>query len=543
MMLYRLQPTTQVALNGKPRGCRPRRGIVLLAVLVVIVLLSLATYQYSDLMVAEYKGVVNAQRAQQARAFADSGIHYAAALVSNAENLASVNGNIWDNPDIFRDVAVGDESKNGAGRFALVAPADPDDTLSSTSRAGVIDEAGKINPNALMKLDPSGQLLYDALLKLPNVTDENAACIADWLDADSEPRQNGAESDYYSGDLEPFLCKNGPLDSIGELMHVKSITRAVLYGNDYNGNGIQDPDEAGDTEGFNPGLAAYLTVYSREQNTDSNGQALTYVNESDLNAFYEKLAPAVTEDMTKYIIMYRQYGPANTSGKQQSVGQTLNSLLGGGQTKGQSRGKGKSSTPKTIKGNLAAWSPDLDKKGSKKIASLFDLVNSQVSIPGKGKNDPATVFQSPLNDAAKRRELLPKLFEYATIFQESEIPARVNVNTASREVLAAVPEISSIDVESIVALRPKMSSSEPPDPIFQTPAWLLTEAKLTTGTLKKLEKYVTTRSQVYRVQSVGYFDGAGPTARIEAVIDVNAGRPRILMWRDVSELGGGKIAP
>jgi type II secretory pathway component PulK len=518
---------------------QPRRGIVLLAVLVVIVLLSLAAYQYSDLMLAEYKGVVNAQRAQQARAFADSGIHYAAAVISNPDNVAALSGNIWDNPEAFRKSFVGDPKKGG---FVLVAPPDPDDTLSSASRTGVIDESGKINPNALLKLDPSGESLYDALLKLPNITEENAACIVDWLDGDDEPRQSGAENDYYSADAQPYMSKNGPLDSIGELLHVKSITRAVLYGNDFNGNGIQDADEGSDTEGFNPGLAAYLTVYSREQNTDARGLALTYINEADLEVFYEKLAPGVTEDMAKYVIMYRQYGPANNSGKKQSLGQTLGALAGVGKTKGKTKGKGKDSTPQPIKGVLSSWSPDFEKKGNTKISSLFDLVNSQVSIPGKGKSDPATIYQSPLNETAKRRELLPKLFEYATIFQESSIPARVNVNTACREVLAAIPEISSTDVESIVALRPKMSSSEAPDPIFQTPAWLLTEAKLTTATLKKLEKYVTTRSQVYRVQSVGYFDGPGPMARVEAVIDTNAGRPRIIMWRDVTELGGGKIA-
>jgi hypothetical protein len=44
---------------------------------------------------------------------------------------------------------------------------------------------------------------------------------------------------------------------------------------------------------------------------------------------------------------------------------------------------------------------------------------------------------------------------------------------------------------------------------------------------------------VYRVQSVGYFDGKGPAARVEAVIDANGGRPRILAWRDLSELGRG----
>ena len=40
-------------------------------------------------------------------------------------------------------------------------------------------------------------------------------------------------------------------------------------------------------------------------------------------------------------------------------------------------------------------------------------------------------------------------------------------------------------------------------------------------------------------RSVGSFDGKGPSFRIEAVIDTNNGRPRILMWRDMTDLGKG----
>jgi hypothetical protein len=54
-----------------------------------------------------------------------------------------------------------------------------------------------------------------------------------------------------------------------------------------------------------------------------------------------------------------------------------------------------------------------------------------------------------------------------------------------------------------------------------------------------VDRYITTAAQVYRVQSVGYFDGGGPTVRIEAVIDTNAGRPRIVYWRELTELGKG----
>ncbi|HZT83104.1 MAG TPA: hypothetical protein VFA26_22945, partial [Gemmataceae bacterium] len=81
------------------------------------------------------------------------------------------------------------------------------------------------------------------------------------------------------------------------------------------------------------------------------------------------------------------------------------------------------------------------------------------------------------------------------------------------------------------------------DAIFQTPAWLVTEANVPVATMKQLDQYITARSQVYRVQSVGHFDGGGATARVEAVIDLNAGRPRIVYYRDLTGLGKGFDLP
>ena len=81
--------------------------------------------------------------------------------------------------------------------------------------------------------------------------------------------------------------------------------------------------------------------------------------------------------------------------------------------------------------------------------------------------------------------------------------------------------------------------TEAPDPIYLTPAWLITEANFSPQKVQALDRYITARSQVYRVQSLGYFDGGGPSARIEAVIDTNAGRPRVIYWRDLTELRKG----
>ena len=52
------------------RRSRPRRAVVLLAVLIVVVLLSLAAYQYSDMMLSEYKASDAYTRSTQARAAA-----------------------------------------------------------------------------------------------------------------------------------------------------------------------------------------------------------------------------------------------------------------------------------------------------------------------------------------------------------------------------------------------------------------------------------------------------------------------------------------
>src|SRR5262249_44556943 len=137
------------------------------------------------------------------------------------------------------------------------------------------------------------------------------------------------------------------------------------------------------------------------------------------------------------------------------------------------------------------------------------------------------------------QQLLPTLLDKLTTSRDTEIPARVNVNTAPQAVLATLPGLSDADVQNILNSRPNLSSPDAPDSIFDTPAWLITEAGFTPQKLQALEKYITSRSQVFRFQVLGYFDGGGPTTRIEVVIDANGGRPRIIYWRDLTELGKG----
>jgi type II secretory pathway component PulK len=517
----------------------PRRGVVLMGVLVVVVIRALMAYHYSDRMVTAHQSEVNAHRAAQLRHIADSGVFYAAAMLASPDSIESyLNGNPFDNPDRFRDVPVPDlEGFGQGGFFTLAAPIDPDQNSSGSGcRIGVTCEAGKININAMMKRDATGQQLYNMLIKLPNVSIDLAAAIVDYVDADTDIREGGAEDEFYSGQAPPRRCKNGPLDSIEELLLIKDMSPGLLYGSDMNRNGIIDPDEEGN--GYDPGLASFLTVTSREPNRDATGQPLVNVNGDDLTVLTEKLSPLVSEDVLKFIILMRQYGPASSTGGQQSLVGAIVSLLGGNTgrlTVTTQKNNTQQATP--VMGNLADFQPDLTKAGSKKLTSLLDLVGAQVSVPGT-MGQPATIYVSPFADAKTAVEMLPALYQATSLNDDPEIPARINVNTAPREVLMCIDGLTEADVETIIGARPKWGTVETPSAEFQSLAWLASQANLSLTTLKTLEKVMTTRSQVFHMRVIGRFEsGTGPTSRVEAIVDANFGRPRIVYYRDWSELG------
>lgn len=121
-------------------------------------------------------------------------------------------------------------------------------------RASISDEYGKLNLNALMdytQMPPAErQPLSNALreffanrLALAESASADTAradmivdAILDWMDYgdDEETRPEGAENDYYMSLENPFPCKNGPFDSIEELLLVKGMTPEVYYGNAEN---------------------------------------------------------------------------------------------------------------------------------------------------------------------------------------------------------------------------------------------------------------------------------------------------------------------
>jgi hypothetical protein len=536
-----------------------RAGYVIFAVLIVIVVLSLVAYRFTESMTSEYRAGVRTTDDAQARMAAVSGLHYAAAILSDRNTLyGELDGNPFDNETIFRDFEVPGVGTVKKGRFSIICVAPAGDG-SYEQRFGVIDEASKININSLFMMRNGPQLLHDVLMKLPNMTEDVADSIVDWLDPDDDPRPSGAESSYYQGLPQPYRTKNGPMNSLDELLLVKGMTPQLLYGDDRNRNGVQDEGELSADRGW----ADYLTVYGRELNVDVTGVARIYLNGDDLNAIYQQLTTAVGEEMAAYAVASKLFrarrattsmtfsvesgalvsgSAATSSGGTMALAVKVDTTVAAQPQQNQ-----RPTRAATTEELIAAVKAKMEEAGSSgsRIRSVLTLMDTQITLPrpqDAPQDAPDVVAYSPLSDPAKRNQLLPLLMDRTTVRQAIEMVPRVNVNTAPREVLLALtgitnssgtPILTDVEVDQIVNTRGNLV---PGDPATNSAAWLITVANMSPDTFRRLEPYVTGSTMVYRVQSIGYLAGGGPVSRLEAVIDTNQGAPRFLHVRDLSDL-------
>jgi DNA uptake protein ComE-like DNA-binding protein len=508
--------------------------VILIAVLIVIVLLSLAAYSWSQWMLREYQGATVHGRLIQARALADSGLEKVKLFLAQDEATQQQSGGRYDNPTHFQaGLVVDSDLDRERGRFSVVARAVDSDGAFAGARFGLEDESTRLNVNALLLADETvengGRTL---LMGLPGMTEDVADAILDWIDSDDEPREFGAESGEYSAMM--YAPPNGPLQTVEELLRVRGVTPQLLFGADVNRNGIIDAGEQnaaasfeGDADGGAAlGWAAYLTLYSQEKNIRADGTPRIDLNQDDLQKLHDELIAVFPKQWADFIVAYRQNGPY-TGGNESTPGAT---------------------------GNL-----DLANKGvNRKIGQVLDLVGARVQVRFLGMEDQAgtksgddeddededrggdgrVVLDSPFpNDLIGFGLYLPTLMENVSCNTSATIPGRININQAPRSILMGIPGMTEEMVTEILSRRSPEPADDNPGRRHET--WLLQEAIVTLEEMKALMPYVTTGGSVFRGQIVGYFDQQGPAARVEFVIDATAAAPRLLFYREMSHLGRG----
>ncbi|MDR2705850.1 MAG: general secretion pathway protein GspK, partial [Planctomycetaceae bacterium] len=451
-----------------------RRGVILVLVLVVIVLLTLSVLAFSKFMMAERRGIDQSLRQKQARFLAESGVEYLRILLMKEQLTILDLGGLYDNPAEFCGHIVTDGTvamtgqyagiQNGlqnevdlrdVGRFSVLAPmlSSSDILTGDDIRYGLEDESCKANLRWVMQMEIQqpgyGRTM---LLRLPGVTEEIADAILDWMDEDSEPREFGAEDDYYAGLDPPYYTRNAIPDSLDELLLVKGVTPKLLYGIDWNRNNIVDygePEEStldgfGVSDGsLNLGLISLLTLDSRESMVTPDGLDKINVNMDDLEELRTLLEERFeNQDWVDYIISYRQQPSTNVSntGGNNGLGGILAGVTGNsGGTGGASSG-GSSSTRKINSFLDLVGSSNL--QSSNLQSSNLPLSNSQPSnssssgspsSPSSLSNLQTTV--SPFSDDPDAmNEYLPILYDNLMI-SDQPIVGRININQAPRTVL------------------------------------------------------------------------------------------------------------
>lgn len=94
---------------------------------------------------------------------------------------------------------------------------------AGTVRVRLEDEARRLDLNA-----PELAAALPALLAALDLDPALADAIADWTDADDVPRPHGAEREAYAALPVPYLPRNAPLATLGELALVRGVDAKTL---------------------------------------------------------------------------------------------------------------------------------------------------------------------------------------------------------------------------------------------------------------------------------------------------------------------------
>lgn len=528
------------------------KGSVLLIVLVVIAMLTLAAYNFTQTMQTELEATVMYGSDAQARAAADSGVEYVATILANRTDPALEN--LIHNPNVFLGKTVSpSERVRGNARFSIIAPVE-NGAQSNAIRYGLMDESAKLNLNLLDRLKLEDEQVEGILLNIPNMTIETIHAVLDWIDTDDTKRPYGAESEVYEELNPPYKAKNGPLESIDELLMVQGVTPALLYGEDANRNGLLDPNE-NDGDASPPidnadgvldhGWSAYLTAHSREGNRRADGSKKINVNDGLLTDLYDALEEEFGQDAAKFVIAYRISGPKDLP-PEDSSGNSVASSSTKSQTKQQQQQAMQSLTRSIAEGafqqtgTVTRGGIDISKGGQNKIATLWDLIGSRADATVQGAKQ---TLESPWKaDTASLPTLLPKLIDTLSVSGDEYLEGRININQARYELLIGIPGMNEELATAIINAQRLDANGQPDPEVIQqhnTTGWLLNEGLVDIWKMRELDPYLTARGDVYKAQIFGFFDGGGPVTRIEAMIDATQIPPRVIFQRDLNNLGHG----
>jgi len=192
------------------------RGIALLMVIWIFMVLSVLSAEFSRSMRDDAVATQNLAEEIQARGVALAGMNRAIYRLLHARQQQT--------EDTDPDALPGDQPV----QWRPDGQWHDEPYWGGTYGVRMVDEGGKISLNradeALLRK------VFEVVGLDTDAQQEITDAILDWRDSDDMHRLHGAEDEYYMKLPEPYRAKNGPFDSVDELLQVRGITRELFFG-------------------------------------------------------------------------------------------------------------------------------------------------------------------------------------------------------------------------------------------------------------------------------------------------------------------------
>ena len=308
----------------------------------------------------------------------------------------------------------------------------------------------------------------EQLLGLPDMVEEIADAIIDWRDSDDMPSGMGVESGYYEGLTYGYRARNGPFRTLRELLLVKDVTEDFFYREDINLNGRLDYNERD----------------GQESPPADNGDNVLDVGWAAYLTCYPSGSSASSAGETSGEETQESGTQQQTSGTQQQT----------------------SGTQQQISGNQGRTSGDQGQTS----ANAGQTSGNAGQTSGNAAQTSGSTGQ--------------------TSESTSQTPAKVNINTVSDIVLAALlggGDEAERTAQAIMSYRDTLAEG------IEDISELTEQGVLSNDIFSQIEDYITTRSDIFTIRCIATADRngvSGTTLHTEAVVDRSSKPCRILFW-------------
>jgi len=197
-----------------------QKGMALMVVLWVLAILMVTVLSFSFVTRTETHATLGFKDTAERKFLAEAGIERAVIeILYRKQNIA--NPITLEGSEVWKADGTMYKGQLGDGYYSV----------------SIMGETGKIDINKASEVLLKNLLLNSGLKE--DAADSIVDCIMDWKDPSGLTRLHGAGSDYYMSLPVPYGIKGADFDTLEELLLVKGVTPALLYG-DSSQKGIID---------------------------------------------------------------------------------------------------------------------------------------------------------------------------------------------------------------------------------------------------------------------------------------------------------------